>query len=158
MLSINLYVSRVFPFSKVSHCFPTVTLQALEERLEKDLKTRQKMTAEEDGPAAGGQSQGPIVLQEDSSRTSYQPQLKILKRPTGSDADAGDAGKSTKQDSVAKTKSLAEREAEYAAARMRIMGSATSSYPDEGPSKQAVSLAKSSTKLDGESTQSKGKR
>ena len=96
-LKINIFIVQE---SILSNVLPPVTLQALEQRLEKDLKSRQKMTAEEDGPAAGSQSQGRIVLQEDSSRTSYQPQLKILKRPMGSDADAGDAGKSTKQDSV----------------------------------------------------------
>ncbi|XP_022090299.1 SUZ domain-containing protein 1-like [Acanthaster planci] len=124
----------------------------LDERLEKQLKSNQMM-ADRDR-----QSQAPIMLQEDSIRTAYQPQLKILRRPTGSDGSE-DLGKESKQ-AVAQTKSLAEREAAYAAARRRIMGSAANSEE----SRQDVTLAKpstSSTRLDVESGKrqpAKGKR
>ncbi|PIK39757.1 putative SUZ domain-containing protein 1-like isoform X1 [Apostichopus japonicus] len=66
---------------------------------------------------------------EDSQRTAYQPQLRILKRQSGSGAQS--QANSSDGNSKNKSKTLAEREAEYAEARLRILGSATSEDPDE---------------------------
>ncbi|XP_038078321.1 SUZ domain-containing protein 1-like [Patiria miniata] len=126
---------------------------ALDERLEKQLKSHQ-MAGDRDRQSA----QAPIMLQEDSTRTAYQPQLKILKRQPGSDTN-GDLDRESKQ-TMGKTKSLAEREAAYAEARKRIMGSAAS----QEDSRQGVSLSKpssSNTRLEVKSEKSqsaKGKR
>ena len=49
------------------------------------------------------QSQLPVVLQEDSTRTAYQPQLKILKRPTGTEGQTnGEMDRNSKQTVVNK--------------------------------------------------------
>ncbi|XP_070562060.1 SUZ RNA-binding domain-containing-like [Ptychodera flava] len=63
----------------------------------------------------------PIILQEDSTRTAYQPQLKILKRPNASDEVNNKA--KTAENKQATYKSLEQREKEYAEARQRIFGS-----------------------------------
>lgn len=71
----------------------------------------------------------PRVLLEDSVRTQYAPTVKILKRPPdgnragGSPNGAGGAEKSPSRQPV---KTLQQREAEYAEARLRILGSARS--------------------------------
>ncbi|GFX89050.1 hypothetical protein TNCV_2853501 [Trichonephila clavipes] len=59
---------------------------------------------------------------EDSSRTPYIPQVKILKRPN----DAKTVVVSEKSPSRHPAKTLQQREAEYAEARLRILGSASS--------------------------------
>ncbi|XP_077998880.1 SUZ RNA-binding domain-containing-like [Glandiceps talaboti] len=66
----------------------------------------------------------PSVLLEDTTRTAYQPQLKILKRQ-----DVGDnAEEKQKQLENKQTphKTLEQREKEYAEARERIFGAAES--------------------------------
>ncbi|XP_063965163.1 SUZ domain-containing protein 1-like [Lytechinus pictus] len=83
-----------------------------------------------------------VLLEEDSQRTSYQPQLRILKRPT----EAGGDQNATENKDVNKTKpkTLAEREEEYKQARLRILGSAETDFSEASPRpKESTRLAAS---------------
>lgn len=64
----------------------------------------------------------PIVIQDDSLPSGPPPQIRILKRPTSN-------GVLSNPNSTCRpafpVKSLAQREAEYAEARKRILGSAS---------------------------------
>ncbi|XP_002731160.1 SUZ RNA-binding domain-containing-like isoform X2 [Saccoglossus kowalevskii] len=60
-----------------------------------------------------------MLIEEDSTRTAYQPQLKILKRP-GIQNDQNT--NKTETEKQATRKSLEQREKEYAEARIRIFG------------------------------------
>ncbi|XP_078615684.1 SUZ RNA-binding domain-containing-like [Branchiostoma floridae x Branchiostoma japonicum] len=98
----------------------------LERRLEKDMKTKEIKISKKNNnrsPAA------PIVLEEDTQRTQYQPQLKILKRPTNSPDTS--SPNSTDGKPKAKHKTLAQREAEYAEARLRILGATSAEETQE---------------------------
>lgn len=69
----------------------------------------------------------PQMRLEDNSRTPYIPQVKILKRPN----DAKNAGAvSEKSPSRQPVKTFMQRKAEYAEARLRILGSAHSEEED----------------------------
>ncbi|MBN3285281.1 SZRD1 protein, partial [Polyodon spathula] len=71
----------------------------------------------------------PIVIQDDSLHAAPPPQIRILKRPSSN----GSLGASSPaQRPPAQVKTLAQREAEYAEARRRILGSAS---PEEEPEK-----------------------
>ncbi|KAK6472384.1 SUZ domain-containing protein 1-like [Huso huso] len=71
----------------------------------------------------------PIVIQDDSLPAAPPPQIRILKRPSSN----GSLGASSPaQRPPAQVKTLAQREAEYAEARRRILGSAS---PEEEPEK-----------------------
>ncbi|CAL1609291.1 unnamed protein product [Knipowitschia caucasica] len=63
-----------------------------------------------------------IVIQDESLPTAPPPQIRILKRPTNN----GTANNSASSSRPQQTKTLAQREAEYAEARRRILGSASS--------------------------------
>ncbi|KAK2163361.1 hypothetical protein LSH36_81g06046 [Paralvinella palmiformis] len=64
---------------------------------------------------------GNSSVQEESDRLSYQPQVRILKRqPKPNDGTSQQA--TARLASARPTKTLAEREAAYAEARMRILG------------------------------------
>lgn len=84
----------------------------------------------------------PRVLLEDSLRTQYAPTVKILRRPPdanragGSPNGAGGADKSPSRQPV---KTLQQREAEYAEARLRILGSARSE--DDAQKEKSGSLS-----------------
>lgn len=67
-----------------------------------------------------------IVIQDDSLPAAPPPQIRILKRPTKNDTTSSSASSARPQ----QTKTLAQREAEYAEARRRILGSASS---DDAP-------------------------
>lgn len=68
-----------------------------------------------------------MVIQDDSLPAAPPPQIRILKRP----ASNGSLGSPLNQNRpTPQVKSLAQREAEYAEARKRILGSAC---PDETP-------------------------
>ncbi|XP_035216299.1 SUZ domain-containing protein 1-like isoform X1 [Stegodyphus dumicola] len=90
----------------------------------------------------------PQMQLEDSSRTPYIPQVKILKRPN----DAKTIGViSDKSPSRQPVKTLKQREAEYAEARLRILGSAHSEEEEQNVSSlNPVSLALSERKINGE--------
>eukprot|EP00057_Strongylocentrotus_purpuratus_P016158 XP_011670632.1 PREDICTED: SUZ domain-containing protein 1-like isoform X2 [Strongylocentrotus purpuratus] len=85
----------------------------LEKKLKEAQKQRDRATQEKKDatPAV-------VLLQEDTQRTSYQPQLRILKRPT----EAGGDQNATENKDVNKTKqkTLAEREEEYKQARLWV--------------------------------------
>jgi len=59
---------------------------------------------------------------EDSLRTQFVPQLKILSRPKPSPAEEVVISTSKEKKQVTTTKSLQQREKEYSEARMRILG------------------------------------
>ena len=68
-----------------------------------------------------------IVIQDDSLPAAPPPQIRILKRPSSN----GSLGYPSSQNRpTPQVKSLAQREAEYAEARKRILGSAS---PEESP-------------------------
>ncbi|XP_054713274.1 SUZ domain-containing protein 1-like [Uloborus diversus] len=85
---------------------------------------------------------------EDNSRTPYVPQVKILKRPN----DAKTVGVvNDKSPSRQPVKTLKQREAEYAEARLRILGSAHSEEEEQSVSNSSpVSLVSSDRKSDAE--------
>ncbi|XP_071145766.1 SUZ RNA-binding domain-containing-like [Mytilus edulis] len=58
------------------------------------------------------------MVTDSSDRTQYQPQVKIMKRPTDTPSTNND-----KRSNIP-TKTLEQREAEYAEARLRILGPA----------------------------------
>lgn len=72
-----------------------------------------------------------IVIQDDSLPAAPPPQIRILKRPSNN----GTAGKTASSSRPSQhTKTLAQREAEYAEARRRILGSASSDdAPQDNP-------------------------
>lgn len=79
-------------------------------------------------------SVGPQVMLEDNTRTQYVPQVRILKRPNSKsyNNDCSDKSMSpidrksfTANKSSSNSKTYEEREAEYAKARLRILGSAS---------------------------------
>lgn len=96
--------------------------------LDKRLELEKKAQEDKSSSSSSGSNIG-MIFSEDSHRTAYQPQLRILKRQTGS----GDQSVGNNQDGNPKNKSktLAEREAAYAEARLRILGSATSENQEE---------------------------
>lgn len=63
-----------------------------------------------------------IVIQDDSLPAAPPPQIRILKRPINNDKTSSSASSAR----PLQTKTLAQREAEYAEARRRILGSASS--------------------------------
>ncbi|XP_026870311.1 SUZ domain-containing protein 1 isoform X1 [Electrophorus electricus] len=100
----------------------------MERGLEEKLRISQKERL-----SSGGSGRSPtkaaIVIQEDSLPAAPPPQIRILKRPTSN----GSLGSSETQNRPSpRVKSLAQREAEYAEARRRILGSADDT-PQERP-------------------------
>ncbi|XP_053307700.1 SUZ domain-containing protein 1 isoform X2 [Spea bombifrons] len=98
----------------------------IERRLEKKLKIAQRERKSKSPPKV------PVVIQDDSLPSGPPPQIRILKRPT-SNGLASNANASSRPSAPVKT--LAQREAEYAEARKRILGSAS---PEEEPEKPVV--------------------
>ncbi|RWS24561.1 hypothetical protein B4U80_07981 [Leptotrombidium deliense] len=81
--------------------------------------------------------QFPHITLEDSTRTQYVPQVKILKRPKEGKGGSDGSGKlSPVKNSLnngksnTQGKSYEEREANYAKVRLRIMGSAAPTYDE----------------------------
>ena len=72
-----------------------------------------------------------VVIQDDSLPAAPPPQIRILKRPSNN----GMMGNPSSSRPSQQMKSLAQREAEYAEARRRILGSASSDdTPQDKPS------------------------
>ncbi|KAK7094051.1 hypothetical protein V1264_007724 [Littorina saxatilis] len=63
----------------------------------------------------------PVMMQEDTGRTEYKPQLRILRREPNSNSVGNSPRVATAKKPM---KTLEQREAEYAEARMRIFGEA----------------------------------
>ncbi|KAG8569863.1 hypothetical protein GDO81_014569 [Engystomops pustulosus] len=95
----------------------------IERRLEKKLRITQRESKTKSPPKA------PVVIQDDSLPAGPPPQIRILKRPTSNGLSSNPHASSRPTVPV---KSLAQREAEYAEARKRILGSAS---PEEEPEK-----------------------
>ncbi|XP_036605917.1 SUZ domain-containing protein 1-like [Trichosurus vulpecula] len=72
----------------------------------------------------------PIVIQDHSLPSGPPPQIRILKRPTSNGVVS--SPNSTSRPALP-VKSLAQQEAEYAEARKRILGSASSEEEQEKP-------------------------
>ncbi|KAJ8257720.1 hypothetical protein GJAV_G00188960 [Gymnothorax javanicus] len=98
----------------------------MERRLEEKLRISQK---EKVSSCSSGRSpmRTAIVIQDDSLPAAPPPQIRILKRPSSN----GSLGSPvTPVRPLPQVKSLAQREAEYAEARKRILGSAS---PEDSP-------------------------
>nr|XP_021150927.1 SUZ domain-containing protein 1 isoform X1 [Columba livia]XP_021150928.1 SUZ domain-containing protein 1 isoform X1 [Columba livia]XP_021150929.1 SUZ domain-containing protein 1 isoform X1 [Columba livia]XP_021150930.1 SUZ domain-containing protein 1 isoform X1 [Columba livia] len=99
--------------------------QEIDRRLEKKLKITQKESRKSKSPP-----KVPIVIQDDSLTAGPPPQIRILKRPTTNGVLSNPHSASRPAFPV---KSLAQREAEYAEARKRILGSASPEEEQEKP-------------------------
>ncbi|XP_029911900.1 SUZ RNA-binding domain-containing isoform X2 [Myripristis murdjan] len=93
----------------------------MERRLEEKLRISQKEKV-----SSNSSSRSPlktaIVIQDNSLPAAPPPQIRILKRPSSN----GSLGSPLSQNRpTPQVKSLAQREAEYAEARKRILGSAS---------------------------------
>ncbi|XP_065186948.1 SUZ domain-containing protein 1-like [Sycon ciliatum] len=108
-------------------------MEVLERRMDKRVEKQRKeeqaksTTTAAEATAADnsmftrdGQIRQPIQLSEE--RTHYTPQIRLLTRPEGQRPDAATAAAAAAEQNRAPTKTLAEREQEYALARARIMG------------------------------------
>ncbi|XP_015504072.1 SUZ domain-containing protein 1 isoform X3 [Parus major] len=98
----------------------------IDRRLEKKLKITQK----ESSRKSKSPPKVPIVIQDDSLPAGPPPQIRILKRPTSNGVLSTPNSASRPAFPV---KSLAQREAEYAEARKRILGSASPEEEQEKP-------------------------
>ncbi|XP_075850548.1 SUZ RNA-binding domain-containing isoform X2 [Microcebus murinus] len=103
---------------------PRAHPKEIDRRLEKKLKITQKERKSKSPPKV------PIVIQDDSLPTGPPPQIRILKRPTSNGVVS--SPNSTSRPALP-VKSLAQREAEYAEARKRILGSASPEEEQEKP-------------------------
>ncbi|OCT73401.1 hypothetical protein XELAEV_18036378mg [Xenopus laevis] len=97
----------------------------IERRLEKKLKISQRENNNTKSPP-----RAPVVIQDDSLPSGPPPQIRILKRPTSNGLASSPHACSRP---AAPVKSLAQREAEYAEARKRILGSASPEEEQEKP-------------------------
>ncbi|XP_013861823.1 SUZ domain-containing protein 1 [Austrofundulus limnaeus] len=87
-----------------------------------------------------------IVIQDDSLPAAPPPQIRILKRPSNNGAAGNSASSSRPSQQM---KSLAQREAEYAEARRRILGSASSEEtPQDNPSQDRTARMSVQQSLD----------
>ncbi|CAN2387986.1 SUZ domain-containing protein [Pristimantis euphronides] len=98
----------------------------IDRRLEKKLRITQRERKSKSPPKA------PVVIQDDSLPAGPPPQIRILKRPTSNGLSSNPNASNRPTVPV---KSLAQREAEYAEARKRILGSAS---PEEEPEQPTV--------------------
>ncbi|XP_038190975.1 SUZ domain-containing protein 1 isoform X3 [Chionomys nivalis] len=105
----------------------------IDRRLEKKLKITQKESRKSKSPP-----KVPIVIQDDSLPTGPPPQIRILKRPTSNGVLS--SPNSTSRPALP-VKSLAQREAEYAEARRRILGSASPEEEQEKPILDSLHLS-----------------
>ncbi|XP_040507106.1 SUZ domain-containing protein 1 isoform X2 [Gallus gallus] len=99
--------------------------EEIDRRLEKKLKITQKESRKSKSPP-----KVPIVIQDDSVPSGPPPQIRILKRPA-TNGVLSNPNSTTRP--AFPVKSLAQREAEYAEARKRILGSASPEEEQEKP-------------------------
>uniref|UniRef100_A0A3P9NDF4 SUZ RNA-binding domain-containing n=1 Tax=Poecilia reticulata TaxID=8081 RepID=A0A3P9NDF4_POERE len=105
----------------------------IERRLEAKLKINQETSLK----SASSPVRTAIVVQDDSLPAAPPPQIRILKRPSNNGTGGNSASSSRPSQQM---KSLAQREAEYAEARRRILGSASSEEsPQDNPSQDRAS-------------------
>uniref|UniRef100_A0A131YY17 SUZ RNA-binding domain-containing n=1 Tax=Rhipicephalus appendiculatus TaxID=34631 RepID=A0A131YY17_RHIAP len=122
----------------------------LEKKLERlKVKTNSANSNNANPPSSGGGAGGvgevavmPRVLLEDSVRTQYTPAVKILKRPPDASRSGGSVNGTGSEKSPIRqpVKSLQQREAEYAEARLRILGSARSEDDGQKDKSSGVSV------------------
>ncbi|XP_028850131.1 SUZ RNA-binding domain-containing isoform X2 [Denticeps clupeoides] len=98
----------------------------MERRLEEKLRISQRERVSSGNPVHSLMKTA-VVIQDASLPSAPPPQIRILKRPTTNGALSSPAAQTRP---VVPVKTLAQREAEYAAARKRILGSAT---PEDTP-------------------------
>ncbi|KAM9298907.1 SUZ RNA-binding domain-containing [Gastrophryne carolinensis] len=96
----------------------------IDRQLERKLRIAQRENKSKSPPKI------PVVIQDDSLPAGPPPQIRILKRPT-SNGLANNLHVNSRP--AAPVKSLAQREAEYAEARKRILGSASPEEEAEKP-------------------------
>lgn len=117
--------------SSLSLWLSQAPLTEIVKRLEAKLKISQK--AKKASISSGSSPiRTAMVIQDESQPAAPPPQIRILKRPSsnGSLGSTSSSNRPTQQ-----PKSLAQREAEYAEARRRILGSASSEEtPQDKPS------------------------
>ncbi|XP_071883153.1 SUZ RNA-binding domain-containing isoform X1 [Anas platyrhynchos] len=113
--------ARGSALSRLALCFK----QEIDRRLEKKLKITQKESRKSKSPP-----KVPIVIQDDSLPSGPPPQIRILKRPA-TNGVLSNPNSATRP--AFPVKSLAQREAEYAEARKRILGSASPEEEQEKP-------------------------
>lgn len=107
----------------------------IERRLEAKLKINQE-AKKSSLKSSGSPVRTAIVIQDDSLPAAPPPQIRILKRPTNNGTAGNPASASRPSQQM---KSLAQREAEYAEARKRILGSASSEEtPPENTSQDRI--------------------
>ncbi|XP_029007192.1 SUZ domain-containing protein 1-like [Betta splendens] len=94
----------------------------IERRFEAKLKINQEAKRSSMG-LGGSPVRTAIVIQDESLPAAPPPQIRILKRPSNNGTTGSSASSSRPSQQM---KSLAQREAEYAEARRRILGSASS--------------------------------
>ncbi|XP_061583105.1 SUZ domain-containing protein 1-like [Cololabis saira] len=104
----------------------------IERRLEAKLKINQE-TRKATLKSGGSPVRTAIVIQDDSLPAAPPPQIRILKRPSNNGTTGNSASLSRPSQQM---KSLAQREAEYAEARRRILGSASSEETPQDNSSQ----------------------
>lgn len=119
--------------------------QVLEKKLERlKVKTNSANSNNANPPSSGGGEVAvmPRVLLEDSVRTQYTPAVKILKRPPDASRSGGSVNGTGPEKSPIRqpVKSLQQREAEYAEARLRILGSARSEDDGQKDKSSGVSV------------------
>lgn len=102
----------------------------IERRLEAKLKINQEASKKTSLSSRSSPMRTAIVIQDESLPAAPPPQIRILKRPTNNGTTASVSSSRPSQ----QTKSLAQREAEYAEARKRILGSASSEESQENSS------------------------
>lgn len=105
----------------------------IERRLEAKLKINQE-AKKSSMKSSSSPVRTAIVIQDESLPAAPPPQIRILKRPTNNGTTGNSASSSRPSQ---QTKSLAQREAEYAEARRRILGSASSEEtPQDNPNQE----------------------
>ncbi|CAB1336371.1 unnamed protein product [Coregonus sp. 'balchen'] len=98
----------------------------MERRLEEKFRISQKEKVSSNNSTRSPLKTA-IVIQDDSPHAALPPQIRILKRPSSNGSLGSPQGQNRPAPQV---KSLAQREAAYAEARKRILGSAS---PEESP-------------------------
>nr|XP_057940921.1 SUZ domain-containing protein 1 [Doryrhamphus excisus] len=93
----------------------------MEKRLEEKLKISQKEKESSNHLSSRSPLRTAMVIQDESLPSAPPPQIRILKRPSSNGSLDSPLSQNRPTPQV---KSLAQREAEYAEARKRILGSA----------------------------------
>ncbi|CAB1427289.1 unnamed protein product [Pleuronectes platessa] len=100
---------------------------AASREMEKRLEEKLRISQTERESSNNSPLKTTMMIQDDSPPAGPPPQIRILKRPTNNGALGSPSNQNRPTQQV---KSLAQREAEYAEARKRILGSAC---PEETP-------------------------